>query len=148
MQIPVPVAISQKISERAVQLARESMKGYGWSNKSITAINAHASEGLVGLQTSTKYLMYQDKGIAPFIMWWVEGRRVPIKGRVVTGHGAGMPGYVYIPGRGRVWRDQKWRHPGMGPKYFMENAINQAIGEYRPAIQQMLLAALQVGPKK
>lgn len=149
MLVPIPQSISQKISDRAAVLAREKVRGYGWSDKAIGAIQAMPGEGRVGIKTSVKYLMYQDRGIKPFVMWWVEGKTIPMKGpggtHFVRGHEPGKPGYVMIPGRGRVWRDQKWKHPGLKPKNFLEDAISQAIKEARPQLQQMLNSVMGQG---
>lgn len=144
MLIPVPVEISRKISERAAQLAREQIRGYNWSQTSIAAISADPGEGKVGLRTSAKYLMYQERGIQPFVMWWVKDRAVPLGCKqgdgphIRNGNAVGTPGYVTIPHKGRVWRDVRWRHPGLRGRNFMERSIRQAIDEARPSLQQML----------
>jgi hypothetical protein len=52
---------------------------------------------------------------------------------------------VTLPGGVRVYREQKWRHPGLKPKNFLENAIQQAINEAKPKIQQQLRATLIQG---
>jgi hypothetical protein len=93
--------------------------------------------------------MYQNSGIRPFLMRWVEGRVVPMgcsQGdgpHFRRGGQAGKPGYVDIPHVGRKWRDQKWRHPGLKPKNFMQNAINKAISDENDAIRRDLMSALK-----
>ena len=102
--------------------------GRGW--RTSGAIQPFPGEGQVGLRTTVKYLMFQNEGIRPFIMWWVEGRAMPLGCKqgdgphIRTGKGAGQPGYVDIPHVGRTWRDQKWRHPGLKPKRFMQSSIS------------------------
>lgn len=105
--------------------------------------------GKVGIKTSVKYLMRQNEGFPAFLMTWVEGRTVPIgcaKGdgpHFRRGSGVGKPGYVDIPHVGRVWRDQKWRHPGLKPKNFMQDAILKAIQDQKSTIQQDIMSALK-----
>lgn len=122
----------------------------GW--RTSGAIQPYAAEGQVGLRTTVKYLMYQNEGIKPFIMWWVEGRRIPLACKqgdgphIRTGKNPGQPGYVDIPHVGRTWRDQKWRHPGLKPKRFMQSSLTTAVRENRPQIQQYLMNVITGGP--
>jgi hypothetical protein len=82
-------------------------------------------------------------------MYWVEGRRVPIKDKgsgtthVVLGREPGKPGWVTLPGGVRKWRDQKWRHPGLEPKNFMRDALKKAIEEERNTIHSTLMDVIQ-----
>lgn len=145
MKIPLPQNISQQISQKAAQYARESVQNMGWSNKSIQAINPlPGDDGSVGLSLSEKYLVPQSRGFDPFLMTWVEGRVVPLKdGKTGQtsyryGRGVGEPGWVTLPGGVRKYREQKWRHPGSRPKRFLENAITRAINEAKPTIVQQL----------
>ena len=139
------------ISDRAAQLATEKIKGYGWSNKAITALSPFPSEGRVGIKTSLKYLMRQEEGTKPFLMWWVQDRTLPMacKGgdgpHFRRGSKVGESGFVNIPHQGQVWRDQKWRHPGITPKNFMKDSIKEAIKEKRPEIQRQVMLALKGG---
>jgi len=150
-KVPAPARICSMISNRAAQLATEKIKGYGWSNKSIGALTAFPGEGQVGLKTSVKYLMNQEQGVKPFLMWWVQDRTVPMscKGgdgpHFRRGSHVGESGYVNIPHRGEVWRDQKWRFPGLEPKNFMKDSIKEAIKEMRPQVQQQVMLALKGG---
>lgn len=138
-----------KVSQRAVQLANETMRGYGWSDRALTALSAMPGEGQAGIKTTQKYLLHQDRGTKPFIMWWVEGRVLPLGCKqgdgphFRTGKDPGQPGWVNIPHVGRVWRDQKWRHPGIQPKGFMENALTRAAQEAKPDIKRQVLAMLR-----
>lgn len=151
MRLPLPENICQRLSMKAVQYAREDVAARGWSNRSMGALNDMSSKGLVGIRTSVKYLMRQEQGFDPFLMHWVEGRTVPLgcnRGdgpHIRKGRGVGKPGWVDIPHRGRVWRDQKWRHPGLKPKNFMRDAILRAINEEQDSIRQELMEALKGG---
>src|SRR6478736_6889752 len=120
------------ISETAAKIARNDLQKRGWSSNSSGSIQPIHSNGYVGLKTTVDYVMYQNKGIKPFLMKWVEGRVVPISGpggetHFVLGKDVGKPGWVTLPGGVRKWRDQKWRHPGLKPKHFLEDALKQAI---------------------
>lgn len=134
-KIPVPVSIATKISQDAVRFAREEMTKLGWSNKSLSAIVPYPGEGLVGIKTQERYLMYQERGIQPFLMTWVQGRTIPMgcgQGdgpHFRRGGHVGEPGMVNIPHVGQVWRDQRWRHPGLQPKGFLQAGVQRAIEE-------------------
>jgi hypothetical protein len=150
-RIPVPAPICQRISDKAAQFAREDIASRGWSNQAMGALTAFPGDSKVGIRTSLKYLMRQNDGIKPFIMWWVDKKGGPIPIGCKQGDGphfrrggqAGQPGYVDIPHVGRKWRDQKWRHPGLKPKNFMQNAINKAIDQEKEAIRRDIMAALK-----
>ena len=111
MRIGAPVELNRVIARRAVQKARENMRQRSWI--STGALQPLAEKGQVGITSTMKHLIYQNRGFDPFIMYWVAGRLVPIKDKVtgqtrkVRGKGPGTPGWVYIPGRGRIWRDQR-----------------------------------------
>lgn len=153
MRIPLPENICQRLSMKAVQYAREDVVNRGWSNRSMGALTDMSRKGLVGIKTSAKYLMRQEEGFDPFLMHWVEGRTIPLDCKQGDGPHirrgvkgvVGTPGYVTIPHRGRVWRDQRWRHPGLKPKNFMRDAILRAINEEQDSIRQELMEALKGG---
>lgn len=143
--------ICSLISTRAAQLATERIKGYNWSHKAITALGPMPGEGRVGIKTTVKYLMYQEQGVKPFLMWWVQDRTVPMGCKAGDGphfrrgSQVGQAGYVDIPHRGKVWREQKWRYPGLTPKNFMKDSIKQAVKEMRPEIQRQVMLSLRGG---
>jgi hypothetical protein len=149
VRVGAPVELNRVIARRAVQYAREDMRGRGWT--STGALQPYSDTGAVGISSTMKHLLIQNKGFDPFVMWWVEGRMVPItdkqtgKTRRVRGREPGKPGYVYIPGRGKIWRDQKWRHPGLKPKRFMEAAIAKAIKESKRDIRDAAMTILSGG---
>lgn len=138
--VPIPVSIATKISADAVRFTRETMGGYGWSNRALEAITPYPGEGLVGVKTTQKYLMYQERGTKPHLMWWVQGRTIPLGGKggkpsFRRGGHVGEPGFVNIPGRGQVWREQRWLNPGIKGRGFMQAGVQRAIEENRPAIK-------------
>ncbi len=140
-KVPIPAPLALQISNNAVRYARERMHGYGWSDRSLQAIQPLPGEGVVGIKTTLKYLMHQEKGFQPFLMWWVQGRTIPMACKqgdgphFRRGGHVGEPGFVDIPHKGKVWRDQRWKHPGLAPKNFMRDGLNQAIKEAQPQIK-------------
>jgi len=142
-RVPLPVDIASSICDEAARLCREDIVSRGW--RTSGAIMPFPDVGQVGLRTTVKYLMYQNEGIQPFVMFWVEGRTIPMACKqgdgphIRTGKGPGTPGWVDIPHVGRTWRDQKWRHPGLKPKRFMQSAISQAVTNNRSQIQNYLM---------
>ncbi|QDH91746.1 hypothetical protein SEA_PHRAPPUCCINO_71 [Mycobacterium phage Phrappuccino] len=146
-RIAAPQPICAQVSTRAVQFARESAQSMGWSDRSLQAIVSMSSEGTVGLRTTAKYVMHQNRGIRPFVMWWAEGRTIPMSNgsggvSFVRAKGVGTPGWVTLPGGVRKWREQRWRHPGLKPKNFLESALSRAIEDSKPELQKMLMGTL------
>lgn len=136
IKIPQPASSCRKISELAARKARESARSFGWSSRTIEAlVPLDRGDGQVGIQSKQKYIMHQERGIKSFLMTWVEGRIVPMGGpgglHFRKGSHVGEPGWVNIPHVGRVYREQRWRHPGIKPKHFMEQALTDAIAESR-----------------
>ena len=138
--VPVPASIAKKISDRACQIARENVQKRGW--KSADQILPVSADGMVGLKTTAKYLLYQEKGTQPRLMHEVEGKIIPMKGGFRTAKGVGQPGFVTLPGGVKKWRDQKWRHPGIKGQHFMDDAIKQAIKEIQPQLNQLMVQTL------
>lgn len=147
---PLPPFLSAIISDRAAQFAREDIVSRAW--RTSGAIQPFPGEGQVGLRTTVRHLMYQNQGTQPYIMWWVEGRRLPLgcaRGdgpHFRTGVRPGTPGWVDIPHVGKRWRDQRWRHPGIKPKRFMQSAIAKAVRDQQPQIKQYLMRAISGEP--
>jgi hypothetical protein len=152
MKVPIPKHLAQKISNDAVTNARNQMKGYGWSDRSLQALQPMPSEGVVGIQTSLKYLMHQERGTRAFLMWWVNGRTIPMACKqgdgphFRRGGHVGEPGMVDIPHVGQVFRQERWKHPGVKARNFMADGLQQAITDNEPTIKQWvrgLLGGLQ-----
>jgi hypothetical protein len=151
MRVPIPQKLAAKISQDAVRYAREEMRGYGWSDRALQAIVPMPGEGVVGIKTTLKFLMYQEKGTKPFLMWWVQGRSIPMACKqgdgphFRRGGHVGEPGYVDIPHVGKVWRDQRWRHPGLKGRGFMQRGLERAITENQQLIKQFSRSLLGGG---
>jgi hypothetical protein len=149
MDVPAPRHICAKVSALAAKKARESARSFGWSDKTIEALVPMPGEdGKVGVHWTKKYIGFQVRGTRPFLMTWVEGRTLPMGCRqgdgphFRRGSHVGEPGYVNIPHVGRVYREQRWRHPGIKPKPFIEKAINDAIAEMGQEVQAEMMKSL------
>jgi len=140
MIVDLPESYTKLVADAAVRNAREYMSYRNW--KSGSSLSPIFSSGKVGIQTELKFLLYQEKGTKPFLMYALEGKTIPIKDasglHFVRVTGVGKPGYVTMPGGVKKWRTQKWRHPGIQPTYFMSKAINDAVSQTRPALQELM----------
>ena len=150
MRIPHPRSGCVRVSELAAKKARESARSMGWSDRTIESLAPDTQQdGMVGVTSHLKYVWFQERGTKPFLMTWVEGRVVPMgckKGdgpHFVRGSHVGEPGYVNIPHVGKVWRDQRWRHPGIKPKHFIQQAIEDAIREDKPSLKRDIMDLLR-----
>lgn len=154
MLVPVPLSITAKISDRAVQYAREDMQRRGWT--SGYALQPAPASGRVGIGTSLKYLTYQNKGTKPHIQYELAGKTIPMKGgggrnfRYANPKSIGTPGFVSIPqpggGEVRKWRQQRWRHPGVPATQFMDKAIHKAIKDAADDLNMMVINVLMGKP--
>ena len=147
VHVPVPFEDTEKMSVRAAEIARADIVNRGWSQRSVDSIVADPKEGQVGLRSNEEHMYYQNRGFGPFIMWWAQGRVVPINDsngtHYVTAKGVGTPGMVTLPGGIKKYRQVRWQHPGLEPKNFLENAITQAINEGKPTIKDKLINLLK-----
>jgi hypothetical protein len=145
--VPAPIALTQLIADKAAQKGRENLRGRGW--KSSGALQPYSDVGAVGISSTVNYLLIQNKGFSPFVMWWVKNRTVPLAcaqgdgPHMRNGAGVGTPGYVDIPHKGKVWRPIRWRHPGLQPKRFMETSLTRAIKDSRPEIRKAVMQCLR-----
>lgn len=146
--VPAPPQLCQTLSLLAVQKARQDIKGRGW--KSTGALQPAGASGEVGISTTMKHLLYQNNGIKSFLMYWAEGRNIPMGCKQGDGPHfvsarpgtVGTPGYVNIPHRGKVWRDQRWKYPGLKPKRFIETAISGTIRDNKQLIRTSIMKSI------
>ena len=145
--VPAPADLTQRMADLATQNARQNLRGRGW--KSSGALQPYGDTGQVGISSTVNYLLIQNRGFDPFVMWWVKNRTLPLAcnqgdgPHFRKGSHVGEPGWVDIPHRGRVWRDQRWRYPGLAPKRFFEDSISRAIRDSRPEIRQYIIGAMR-----
>lgn len=148
-RVPFPADLTQQIADLATQNARQNLRGRGW--KSSGALKPYADVGAGGISSTVNYLLIQNKGFSPFVMWWVKNRTLPLACKMGdgphfrNGKGVGTPGWVDIPHQGKVFRQQRWRHPGLKPKRFLESAITQAIKDSRMDVQRAVMNSLRGG---
>jgi hypothetical protein len=146
-RVAAPANIADVIARKAVQNAREDLRGRGW--KSSGALQPYSADGAVGISSTLNYLLKQNSGFGPFVMWWVKNRTVPLACKFGdgphfrSGNTVGTAGYVNIPHKGRVFKPIRWRHPGLQPKRFMEKAISQAIKDSRADIRKSVMSGLK-----
>ena len=144
MKFPLPANIASVISDNAVRRARENMRQRGWS--SMNGVLPHSEEGVVGIRTTLKYLIYQNQGTRPRVMWELEGKRIPITDasgtHIITAKNVGKPGFVTMPDGTKIWRQQRWRHPGIKPKYFFQESISGAVKESGSIVQGEMMKIL------
>ena len=126
------------MSEMAVQRAREYGDRRGW--KGTRYLEPVVARGQVGIKVTRQYLLYQNYGTKPRLMVELEGKFVPMKTGGRFARGVGQPGWVTLPGGARKFRQQKWRHPGIKPTHFLEEAIAFAIRKNKQDVQQWLFA--------
>ena len=150
-RVPLPSDITINIAKLATQNARENLRGRGW--KSSGALQPYGDTGQVGISSTVNYLLRQNNGFEPFVMWWVKNRTVPLACKQGDGphvrfgnpDSVGTAGYVDIPHKGKVWRSQRWKHPGLKPKRFLEQAISTAIRDSRADIKRAVMDSLRGG---
>lgn len=121
-----------------MQRAREYGDRRGW--KGTRYLEPAIGKGQVGIKVTRQYLLYQNYGTKPRVMYELEGKFVPMKGGGRRAKGVGQPGWVVLPGGTRVFRQQKWRHPGIKPTHFLEEAIQFAIKKDKQDLNKWLMA--------
>ena len=152
-RVPLPAETCRVISRRAVTAARQDLFRRGW--KSASALHPVWGDGRVGISSTVNHLLIQNRGFDPFVMGWVRNRTVPLgcaQGdgphfRFGNPDAVGQPGWVDIPHKGRVYRQQRWRHPGLKPKRFLESSTAKAIKESREDIRRTVMASLRGEPQ-
>jgi hypothetical protein len=146
-RVPLPAEVTASIAKLATQNARQDLRGRGW--KSSGALQPYSDTGQVGITSTLNYLLRQNEGFDEFIMWWVKNRTLPLACKqgdgphFRNGKNVGTAGYVDIPHKGKVWRSVRWKHPGLKPKRFMEQAISNAIRDSRADIKKSVIASLR-----
>src|SRR5262245_25736061 len=118
MRFRLPRSQARKMSEIAVQRAKEYGGRRGW--KGTRYLEPLVQTGTVSIKIAREqfYLKYQNDGTQPRVMYELEGKFVPMKTGGRRAKGVGQPGWVTLPGGVRVFRQQKWRHPGIKPTHF------------------------------
>lgn len=140
MRVSLPMSVTSQIAADAARIAKGNAVARGW--KSSASLEPAFGTGYVGIKTSRKYYLYQELGTKPYLMKSLEGKTIPMPTesgtKFIKVKGVGEPGYVTLPDGSRVFREQKWRHPGLKPTNLMGSAIKQAKAEDREVIKQFL----------
>lgn len=148
-RVAAPADLTSLIADKAARYARQDLRGRGW--KSSGALGPYSQPGEIGISSTVNYLLIQNRGFGPFVMWWVKNRTVPLSCKLGDGphfrfgnpDSVGTAGYVDIPHKGRTFRPIRWRHPGLKPKRFMERAISRAIKDSRSDIRKSVMLSLR-----
>lgn len=161
-RVPLPRAICEYIADNALSECRAYAFQRGW--KSANKLYPYWDKGEAGVKTSEHYLIFQEKGIRPFLMSSLEGKVVPIKDNTGQVHytpvsRVGEPGYVTIPGDpdkpksplfesraarpGILYREQRWKHPGIEGTHFMRRAVENAVADSKPVTKKFLVRLLK-----
>lgn len=148
VRVKVPEELSRRVSNAALAHAKTSMNRRGWSEKTIRGLYIVEGAGIVGIASPDNHVLYQEKGIKAFLMHTLEGKRVPIGNRVLTVKDVGKPGFVKIPRAGggpdqTVWRNEKWKHPGLKPQNILKDSLSRAILEEKKGIEDEILRRLE-----
>jgi hypothetical protein len=157
MIVPLPAILTRQIAQSALKRAREYAIMRGWT--SADKLASYFADGEAGVKSTVRYLVYQDRGTIPRLMIELEGKTIPIRdnsGNVnfVKVTGVGTSGWVTIPGDatkprnqlfdsnaatpGRIWRNQKWMHPGIKPTHFLRNSIEKSVDNSGPLIRNYI----------
>lgn len=146
-RVPLPAETCRLIARKSVVSARNDLFRRGW--KSASSLQPLYDDGEVGISTTLTYLLRQNSGFEPFIMWWVKNRTLPLAcaqgdgPHFRNGAGVGTPGWVDIPHKGKVYRQVRWKHPGLKPKRFMESSIQRAVKDSREDIRRTVMKSLR-----
>lgn len=135
-KVPLPEKDARAIAVRAAQLIRETApRGEGNSRRLVRATWQKGEISIV-FPEKASHLLFIDKGVKPFIMYQLEGKTIPIRGkdgRLVFRRAKNI-GRTQITSRNKLGQirstDRRWRHPGIEPQNFVEKALKQAFQEY------------------
>ena len=138
---PVPRALCRQIAWLAVSYARQYMQMRNWKGAQELKPIWRSNTVGIAIPPSLSYLNFQNRGTRPFIPWTLEGKVIPIpKGQFRTAVGVGAPGWIHDwrPGMyyHQIWREQKWRNPGIKATWFIDRAIRQALERYKKELSK------------
>jgi hypothetical protein len=142
LSYPIPQRTAEKISRRAVQLARQNAPKK--TGKGARGLLPMRRLGEVGIRVPPEvfYMGIQESGMKSFVMHGLAGRVIPIRlpsgeliFRTATPENIGRRRIISRDERGRILTTKlSWWHPGLKPKHFMRDAINQAIREWQESL--------------
>lgn len=134
----MPVEITKKISQRAVEIARglaPKRTGAG-----AAALRPTSQEGEIGIEipVDVQYMVYQNDGIKPYIMNDLAGKTIAIRNgdgsinfRRATEANIGQKKITSRDEKGRIVKSKiSWRYPGLQGSHFVEKSLKQATNEW------------------
>ena len=143
----IPLQVRKKIASDAVKIAQRYMAKRGW--KSGDQLWPLVGSNSIGIDIGNAYwLKFQNQGTHSFIPWGLEGKIVPIphipslfNPRTINfrfANGVGMPGYVHDKDiyEKLIWKNAKWKNPGIKATYFLNQALRQAVKNNLKLIHQ------------
>lgn len=145
--LAMPESLAAEIAHSATQYAKDYGTMRGW--RSTERLQPAWGQGWAGIRTpaTAKHLLYQNFGTKPRVMWELEGKIIPIRDATgihfIRAVRVGQPGFVRMPDGSMIWREQRWRHPGIKPTHFLERSIKKAIANSRVPIQKRLVFIIE-----
>ena len=143
--LAMPESLAAEIAFSATQFAKDYGSMRGWN--STERLQPAWGRGWVGIRIPAKHLLYQNFGTRPRVMWELEGKVIPIRDATGTHFiravRVGEPGFVRMPDGSMIWREQRWRHPGIKPTHFLERSIKKAIASSRVSVQRQLVSIIE-----
>lgn len=137
-RVQPPERVLRPIAERATEIAaQKAPKRTGAGARALEPIARQGSYG-IRVPPSHKYMLYQNYGFDSFVMWHLAGKVIPIRGedgtihfRTATLENIGRRRITARDERGRIQQTRlSWWHPGLEPKWFLEEGIQQAYREW------------------
>lgn len=137
----MPRALCRQIAWLAVFYAKQYMLTRNWQGGDMLRPVWRSNTVGIQIPPALFYLNFQNEGTRPFIPWSLEGKTIPIPaGQFRKAVGVGSPGWIrdWRPGMywHEIWREEKWKNPGIKATWFIDRAIGQALGRYEKELKK------------
>ncbi len=138
----MPDSVTRAITQRAITLA--AYRAPKKSGKGAESFQPVYSAGQIGISVPHEYgyIIALDKGYDPYVMYGLTGKTIPVRdasGHINfrTAYGSSAPGKRKIISRnaqGQITETKiMWKNPGMKGMHFIEDALRQAVTEWKNA---------------
>ena len=136
----VPPEILTKLSQRACEIARG--KAPRKTGKGASLLKPMEGKLGITIPAEVYYMFFQEVGISPFVMYGLvqnkDPNTIPIRGpngeltfRKASSKTIGKHRITSRDAKGRIiTSDIRWRHPGMKPKNFIHESLEQSVREW------------------